>query len=75
MKLSKGKKTNDCKWVYSKKEALSENECEKFKARLVAMDCSQKSGRECLRYVDKASSNRQVQELLGLGWCLQLVSP
>ena len=32
VKLSKGKKTNGCKWVYNKKEALSENEGEKFKA-------------------------------------------
>ena len=40
VKLSKGKKTNGYKWVYSKKEALSECEGEKFKAQLVAKDYS-----------------------------------
>ena len=42
MKFSKGKKAIGFKWVYCKKEALSENEVEKFKAQLVAKDYSQK---------------------------------
>ena len=36
MELPKGKRARGCKWVYKKKEAVSENEGEKFKARLVA---------------------------------------
>ena len=40
MKFSKGNKAIGFKWVYSKKEALSENEGEKFKAQLVAKDYS-----------------------------------
>ena len=33
MKLPKRKKAIGCKWVYRKKEALSENKGEKFKAQ------------------------------------------
>ena len=33
MKLPKRKKAIGCKWVYRKKEALSENEGDKFKAQ------------------------------------------
>ena len=40
MKLHKRKKANGCNWVYWKKEALSENESEKFKTQLVAKDYS-----------------------------------
>ena len=53
MKLSKGKKTNGCKWVYSKKEALSENEGEKFKAQLVAKDYSQREEENALDKLTK----------------------
>ena len=42
VKLPKRKKAIGCKWVYCKKEALSENEGKKFKAQLVAKDYSQK---------------------------------
>ena len=36
VELPKGKTDIGCKWVYKKKEAVSENEGEKFKACLVA---------------------------------------
>ena len=37
VKLPKGKKAIGCKWIFYKKEALSEKEGEKFKALLVAL--------------------------------------
>uniref|UniRef100_A0A2N9G8B6 CCHC-type domain-containing protein n=1 Tax=Fagus sylvatica TaxID=28930 RepID=A0A2N9G8B6_FAGSY len=40
--LSKGKKPIGCKWVFKKKEAVSEKEGERFKARLVAKGYSQR---------------------------------
>ena len=36
VELLKGKRNIGCKWVYKKKEAISKNEGEKFKAHLVA---------------------------------------
>ena len=33
---SKGKRTIGCKWVYKKKEVVSEKDGKNFKARLVA---------------------------------------
>ena len=36
VELPKGKRAIGCKWVYKKKEAISENEGEKLKACLVA---------------------------------------
>ena len=36
VELPKGKRAIGCKWVYRKKEAISEKEGEKFKAHLVA---------------------------------------
>ena len=44
VKLPKGKKAFGCKWIFRKKEALSEKEGEKFKARLVAKGYSQREG-------------------------------
>ena len=44
VELPKGKRAIGCKWVYKKKEAVSENKGEKFKARLVAKGYSQKHG-------------------------------
>ena len=44
VELPKGKKAIGCKWVYKKKEAVSENEGEKFKARLVEKGYSQNHG-------------------------------
>ena len=44
MELPKGKRAIECKWVYKKKEAVLENEGEKFKARLVAKGYSWKHG-------------------------------
>ena len=41
MELPKRKKKIWCKWVFKKKEAISEKEVEKFKARLVAKGYSQ----------------------------------
>ena len=35
VELPKGKRAIGCQWVYKKKDAISENEGEKFKARLV----------------------------------------
>ena len=35
VELPKGKRAIGCKWVYKKKESVSENEGQKFKARLV----------------------------------------
>uniref|UniRef100_A0A2N9HBW1 Integrase catalytic domain-containing protein n=1 Tax=Fagus sylvatica TaxID=28930 RepID=A0A2N9HBW1_FAGSY len=40
--LPKGKKPIGCKWVFKKKEAVSEKEGERFKARLVAKGYSQR---------------------------------
>ena len=42
--LPKGKKLIGCKWVFRKKEAVSEKEEERFKARLVAKGYSQRHG-------------------------------
>ena len=36
VELLEGKRAIGCKWVYKKKEVVSEKEGEKFKARLVA---------------------------------------
>ena len=36
VELPKGKRAIGCKWVYKKKEAVSEKEGEKFKSRLIA---------------------------------------
>ena len=44
VELPKGKRAIGCKWVYKKKEVISENEGEMFKARLVAKGYSQKQG-------------------------------
>ena len=44
MELPKGKRAVGYKWVYKKKEAVSEKEGEKFKALLVAKGYSQKHG-------------------------------
>ena len=44
VKLPKGKKAIGCKWIFRKKEALSEKEGEKFKAQLVAKGYSQREG-------------------------------
>ena len=44
VKLPKGQKAIGCKWVYRKKEAVSEKEKEKYKARLVAKGYSQREG-------------------------------
>ena len=42
--LPKGKKPIGCKWVFKKKEAVSEKEGERFKARLIAKGYSQRLG-------------------------------
>lgn len=42
--LPEGKKPVGCKWVYKKKEAVSEKEKERFKARLIAKGYSQRKG-------------------------------
>ena len=44
MELPKEKRAIGCKWVYKKKEVVSEKEGEKFKARLVAKGYSQRKG-------------------------------
>uniref|UniRef100_A0A2N9FLA5 CCHC-type domain-containing protein n=1 Tax=Fagus sylvatica TaxID=28930 RepID=A0A2N9FLA5_FAGSY len=44
VRLPKGKKPIGCKWVFKKKEAVSEKEGERFKARLVAKGYSQRHG-------------------------------
>ena len=44
VKLPKGKKAIGYKWIFYKKEALSEREGEKFKARLMAKGYSQREG-------------------------------
>jgi hypothetical protein len=43
-KLPKGKKPIGCKWVFKRKETVSEKEGERFKARLVAKGYSQRHG-------------------------------
>jgi hypothetical protein len=42
--LPKGKKPIGCKWVFKRKEAVSEKEGERFKAQLVAKGYSQRRG-------------------------------
>ena len=42
--LPTGKRAIGCKWVYKKKEAISEKQGEQFKARLVAKGYSQRKG-------------------------------
>ena len=44
VEIPKGKRDKGCKWVYKKKEVVSENEGENFKAHLVAKGYSQKHG-------------------------------
>ena len=44
VELPQGKRAIGCKWVYKKKEAVSEKEGENVKARLVAKGYSQKHG-------------------------------
>lgn len=44
VKLPRGSRAIGCKWVFRKKEALSEKDGEKYKARLVAKGFSQKEG-------------------------------
>ena len=44
MELHKGKRAIGCKWVYKKREVISEKEGEKFKAHLVAKGYSHKHG-------------------------------
>ena len=44
VELPEGKKQIGCKWVYRKKEAMSEKEGERYKARLVAKGYSQRKG-------------------------------
>ena len=44
VELLKGKRAIGCKWVYKKKEVVSEKDDEKFKAHLVAEGYSQKHG-------------------------------
>ena len=44
MQLPKGKRVVGCKWVYRKKEAISEKDTKKYKAQLVAKRYSQREG-------------------------------
>ena len=44
MELLEGKRAIGCKWMYKKKEIVLEKDGEKFKARLVAKDYSQRKG-------------------------------
>ena len=44
MELPKEKRAIGCKWVYKKKEVVSEKDGKKFKARLVAKGYSQRKG-------------------------------
>ena len=53
VKLSKGKRAIGCKWVYHKKEALSEIESDRFKAELVAKDYSQREEENALDKLTK----------------------
>ena len=53
VKLSKGKRAIGCKWVYHKKEALSEIESDRFKAQLVAKDYSQREEENALDKLTK----------------------
>ncbi|PKA49511.1 Retrovirus-related Pol polyprotein from transposon TNT 1-94 [Apostasia shenzhenica] len=72
--LLKGKKAISCKWVYRKKEALSSGESEKYKARLVAKDFSQKEGidfNEIFSSVVKYCSIRILLAMVAM-WDLEL---
>ena len=64
VKLSKGKKAIGCKWVYRKKEALSENEGEKFKAQLVAKDYSHKEEENAFNMLTKLVSTDKFKSCL-----------
>ena len=44
VELPEGEKAIGCKWIFKKKEAMSEGEEVKFKARLVAKGYSQRKG-------------------------------
>ena len=44
MDLPTGKRAIGCKWIYKKKEAISEKQREQFKVRLVVKRYSQRKG-------------------------------
>ena len=46
MEPPKGRKVIGCKWVFRKKEAISEKDGEKYKARLVAKGYAQREGED-----------------------------
>ena len=66
MKLPKRKKAIGCKWVYRKKEALSENEVDKFKAQLVAKDYSQREEENASDMLTKPIPTDQFKSYLDL---------
>ena len=56
VELPKGKRAIWCKWVYKKKESVSENEGQKFKARLVEKGTHISKGLTMMRYVPLSSN-------------------
>ena len=74
VQLPEGKKAIGCKWVYKRKQAVSEKEEEKFKARLVAKEFSQQKGigyDEIFSHVVRHTSIRAVLALVA-SWDLHL---
>ena len=69
VELPKEKKAMGCKWVYRKKEAITTNDEEKFKARLVTKGYSQKEGidyNEIFSLVVKHTSIRVILSIVAM---------
>ena len=66
VKLPKRKKAIGCKWVYHKKEALLENEGEKFKAQLMAKDYSQREEENTSNMLTKSFPTDKFKSFLDL---------
>ena len=66
MELPEGKRAIGCKWVYKKKEAISEKEGEKFKACLVAKGYSQRKEVDYDEIFSSVVKHTSIRIVLGL---------
>ena len=66
VQLPKGKRVIGCKWVYKKKEGISDVEPSKYKARLVAKGYSQKEGIDYHEVFSPVVKHSSIRILLAL---------